>query len=144
MTIDESRNYEVDDDPARIDIDVVWGFLSNEAYWNRWRSFEEVARQWREGWRVIGVYDASNGAMLGGARAISDGVSDAYLGDMFVIPSHRGRGLAKRILTSMIDEGPGRDFRWMLVTSDAHGLYSQFGFCAPDGRVMVRPPRDRG
>jgi hypothetical protein len=41
----------------------------------------------------------------------------------------------------MIDEGPGRDFRWMLVTSDAHGLYAKFGFAAPDERVMVRPPR---
>jgi len=56
--------------------------------------------------------------MVGGARAISDGVSDAYLGDMFVIPDHRGRGLSKQLLRVMVEEGPGRDFRWMLVTSD--------------------------
>ena len=77
--------------------------------------------------------------MVGGARAISDGVSDAYLGDMFVSP-HRGRGLSLRLLRTMIDEGPGRDFRWLLVTSDAHALYEKFGFAAPDERVMMRPP----
>ena len=143
MTTREPEDYRVDDDPQRIDIDVVWDFLSNEAYWNRWRSFDDVARQWRDAWRVVGVYD-DDGAMVGGARTFSDGVSDAYLGDMFVIPAHRGRGLSKRILAKMIDDGPGRDFRWFLVTSDAHRLYSQFGFGAPDERVMVRPPRPRG
>jgi GNAT superfamily N-acetyltransferase len=142
VTTREPGTYDVDDDPQRIDIGVVWHFLSTEAYWNRWRSFDDVARQWREAWRVVGAYD-DDGAMVGGARTISDGVSDAYLGDMFVLPAHRGRGLSKRILAAMIDDGPGQDFRWFLVTSDAHGLYSQFDFSAPDERVMVRPPRSR-
>jgi GNAT superfamily N-acetyltransferase len=139
----DGTHYEVDDDAARIDIHVVWQFLSTEAYWNRWRTFEDVERQWREAWRVVGVYDVVNGSMVAGARAISDGVSEVYLGDMFVIPQHRKRGLSARLLTMMIDDGPGRDFRWMLVTSDAHGLYSKFGFAPPDDRVMVRPPRPR-
>jgi GNAT superfamily N-acetyltransferase len=138
----EPPTYVVDDSRERIDLDVVWFFLSTEAYWNRWRTRDDVERQWRSAWRVVGVYDAE-GTMVGGARAISDGVSDAYLGDMFVLPPHRGRGLSKRLLTTMIDDGPGRDFRWMLVTSDAHGLYAQFGFVAPDERVMVRPPSTR-
>jgi GNAT superfamily N-acetyltransferase len=141
MSENDHSGYETDDDPLRVDVAVVWTFLSTQAYWNRWRTFDDVERQWRDAWRVVGVYDASNGAMVGGARAISDGVSDAYLGDMFLVPEHRGRGLSKQLLTTMIEEGPGRDFRWMLVTSDAHGLYAQFGFSAPDERVMVRPPR---
>ncbi len=143
MTPDGASTYDVDDDPLRVDIDVVWRFLSTEAYWNRWRTLADVERQWRTAWRVIGVYDRSDGAMVGGARAVSDGVSDAYLGDMFVLPQQRGRGLSKRLLTTMIEDGLGRDFRWMLVTSDAHDLYAQFGFGAPDERFMVRPPRKR-
>ena len=144
MLTDDASDYEVDDDPERVDLDVIWRFLSNDAYWNRWRTREDVTRQWREAWRVVGVYETASGAMVGGARAISDGVSDAYLGDMFVVPDHRGRGLAKQLMSAMVDDGPGREFRWMLVTSDAHGLYEQFGFRAPDGRVMVRPPASRG
>ena len=141
MSLIDLTKYEVDDDPRRIDVDVVWQFLSTEAYWNRWRTRNDVERQVHTAWRVVGVYERCGGAMVGFARAISDGVSDAYLGDMFILPSHRGRGLSKRLLAVMIDEGPGRKFRWMLVTSDAHGLYSQFGFGAPDQRMMVRPPR---
>jgi GNAT superfamily N-acetyltransferase len=143
MSSSETGDYDVDATPSRIDLGVVWHFLSTEAYWNRWRSQNDVERQWCTAWRVVGVYDRSDGAMVGGARAVSDGVSDAYLGDMFVVALHRGRGLSNRLLRTMIDEGPGRDFRWMLVTSDAHGLYEKFGFAAPDERVMVRPPRPR-
>ena len=143
MTTSGPWAYEVDDNPARIDLDVAWEFLSSVAYWNRWRTRDEVERQWRGAWRVVGAYDRPGGAMVGGARAISDGVSDAYLADMFVLSDHRRRGLSKQLLDAMIDNGPGRDFRWMLVTSDAHGLYARYGFGAPDGRVMVRPPRER-
>jgi len=142
MTTDGSSTDDVVDDPGRIDLDVVWRFLSTDAYWNRWRTRDDVERQWRTAWRVVGVYDRSDATMVGGARVVSDGVSDAYLGDMFIVPRHRGRGLSTRLLTTMIEEGPGRDFRWIVVTSDAHGLYARFGFAAPDHRVMVRPPRD--
>ena len=41
----------------------------------------------------------------------------------------------------MIDDGPGADFRWMLATDDAHGLYREFGFSEPDSTIMVRPTR---
>lgn len=143
MSIIDSRDYEIDSDPTRIDLAIVWEFLSTEAYWNRWRTRNEVEQQVRSAWRVVGAYEKLGGSMVGFARAISDGVSDAYLGDMFIVPPHRGRGLSKRLLAEMIDKGPGHQFRWMLVTSDAHGLYSQFGFDAPDGRVMVRQPSPR-
>lgn len=143
MTLSDLGTYEVDDDPRRIDLEVVWQYLSTEAYWNRWRTRRDVERQVRDAWRVVGVYEKSDGSMVGFARAFSDGVSDAYLGDVFVLGQHRGRGLSKGLLAMMIDEGPGRSFRWMLVTSDAHGLYSQFGFEAPDQRVMVRQPEPR-
>jgi hypothetical protein len=40
-----------------------------------------------------------------------------------------------------VDDGPAADGRWLLHTSDAHGLYRQFGFAAPDDRFMERPGR---
>jgi GNAT superfamily N-acetyltransferase len=139
----DTSSYEVDDDPARVDLDAVWEFLSTQAYWNRWRTRDDVERQVRGAWRSVGAYESTCGAMVGFARAVSDGISEAYLGDMFVLEPHRGRGLASRILTTMIDDGPGWHFRWILVTSDAHGLYSKFGFARPDERMMVRPPASR-
>jgi len=127
--------YELDDDPARVDLGVVWSFLSTEAYWGRWRSRDDVVRQLQGSWRVLGAYHG--GAMVGYARAISDGVSLAYLADAFVLREHRGRGLGRRLIAGMVQEGPGRDFRWLLNTSDP-GIYEPFGFRAPDESLLER------
>jgi len=131
------RRYEIDDDPARVDPDAAVAFLTTEAYWGRWRSAEVIKEQIRAAWRVIGVYDDS-GAMVGFARAFGDEAS-AYLSDVYVLPAHRGASLGKVIVAAMIEDGPGARYRWMLHTSDAHGLYRQFGFAAADGRYLERP-----
>jgi GNAT superfamily N-acetyltransferase len=133
--------YELDDDPARLDFEVIWGFLSTEAYWHRWRTRDHVRAQVDGAWRVVGAYDAAGGAQVGFARALSDGICDAYLADVFVLPAHRGHGLGKAIVSRMIDEGPGAELRWWLSTLDAHGLYERFGFAAPGPTMLVRPGR---
>lgn len=133
--------YEFDDDPARIDRDAVWAWLSTEAYWGRWRSRADIDAQLDSAWRVVGAYRIDTRELVGFARAVSDGVGFAYLADVFVLEDHRGHGLGKGLLQLMIEEGPGRDFRWTLFTGDAHGLYEQFGFAEPDATAMVRPPR---
>lgn len=130
--------YAIHDDPERVDLDVVWGFLCTEAYWGRWRTRSDVEAQVRGAWRVVGAY-AADGTMVGFARAFSDGVSGAYLADVFVVSEHRGLGLGRRLVAAMVDEGPGRDFRWMLHTADAHGLYAGFGFRPPPTTCLERP-----
>ncbi len=130
--------YEISDDPARVDIDAAWAFLSTEAYWARWRTRADVERQIAGAWRVVGAY-AEDGAMIGFARAFSDGVAIAYLADVYVLPGHRGAGLGRRVVQEMVDDGPGRDFRWLLHTADAHGLYARFGFGPPDATLLERP-----
>jgi GNAT superfamily N-acetyltransferase len=136
--------YTIDDDPARLDLEVIWTYLSNEAYWHRWRTRADVERQVAGAWRVVGAYDESTGAQVGFARALSDGVCEAYLADVFVLAGHRGHGLGKRLVAGMIEDGPGAHLRWTLFTGDAHGLYAQFGFAPPDETAMVRPGRRPG
>lgn len=136
---DRGVDYEFDDDPARIDVDVVWRFMSTEAYWARWRDRSQVERQLAGAWRVLGAYRTDTGAMVGFARAISDGVALAYLADVFVVSEARGAGLGKALISAMIDESPGADFRWMLHTADAHSLYRRFGFREADATYLERP-----
>jgi GNAT superfamily N-acetyltransferase len=131
--------YEFDDDPGRINREVVWGFLSRDAYWGRWRGRDDVERQLDDAWRVVGAYATATGAMVGFARALSDGVAIAYLADVFVLPEHRGHGTGTALIAAMIEDGPGAAFRWMLHTGDAHGLYAKFGFAAPDATFLERP-----
>lgn len=131
--------YEFDDDPARIDRDEVWRWLSSEAYSARWRTRADVEAQLDSAWRLVAAYRRDTGELVGFARAISDGVAFGYLADVFVVEEHRGRGISKGLVSLMIDEGPGPHFRWTLFTSDAHGLYRRFGFTEPDRTALVRP-----
>jgi GNAT superfamily N-acetyltransferase len=132
-------DFELDDDPDRVDVDLVWQFMSTEAYWGRWRDRDLVERQLAGAWRVVGAYRTDTGRMVGFARAISDGVGLAYLADVFVVAQARGHGVGKALVRRMIDDGPGAEFRWMLHTADAHELYRRFGFTEPDSTYLERP-----
>ena len=128
--------FEFDDDPARIDVDAVHGYLANESYWARGRPRETVARLVREASRVVGLYH--EGRQVGFARAVTDGVAFVYLADVYVLPEYRGRGLGVELVREMVENGPYADVRWLLHTRDAHGLYEKFGFAAPSERVLER------
>jgi N-acetyltransferase len=135
-------DYEIDDDLGRIDADAAVAFLTTQAYWGKWRGAADIKHQIAVAWRVVGAYDQA-GAMVGMARAFGDG-GCAYLADVYVLAGHRGAGLGQAIVQMMIEDGPGAGWRWMLHTSDAHGLYRRFGFTRPDGRYLERPPRSEG
>jgi GNAT superfamily N-acetyltransferase len=135
--------YEFDDDPARVDRDALWSFLSREAYWERWRQRADVERQLESAWRVVAGYETASGRMIAFSRAVSDGVALAYLADVYVEPDARGQGLGKELVKTMIEAGPGTGFRWMLHTRDAHTMYAALGFTGADERYMERPQLTR-
>jgi GNAT superfamily N-acetyltransferase len=131
--------FELDDDPARIDVAAVHRYLAGESYWARGREYAVVERLVREAARVVGLY--RGGEQVGFCRAVSDGVAVTYLADVYVLPAWRGRGLGKELVREMVDGGPYADLRWTLHTDDAHDLYRHFGFDTPGARAMERPPR---
>jgi len=118
--------FVVSTEVARLDLDVIHGFLTN-CYWARGIPREVVARSIKHS-LCFGVYDGS-GAQIGFARVVSDFATVAYLGDVFVLESHRGRGLSKWMMECIMQHPSLQGLRrWILLTRDAHGLYSQFGF----------------
>jgi ribosomal protein S18 acetylase RimI-like enzyme len=130
--------FELDDDPARVDLDAVYDFLSTEAYWAEGRSRETIERLIHEASRVVGLYHGDR--QIGFARTVSDGASFAYLADVYVLPEYRGRGLGEELVREAVDSGPYADRRWLLHTEDAHALYEKLGF-GPGGRkLMERTP----
>jgi GNAT superfamily N-acetyltransferase len=127
-TIVEHRRGEflISTDPARLDLDVIHGFLTN-CYWAKGIPREVVARSIEHA-LCFGIYDGS-GAQVAFARVISDFATVAYVGDVFVIDSHRGRGLGKWLMETITQHPALQGLRrWILTTRDAHGLYSQVGF----------------
>jgi GNAT superfamily N-acetyltransferase len=129
--------FELDDDPARVDLDAVHRFLCGEAYWAYGRPRELVERLVREADRVVGLY--LDGTQVGFCRAVTDGAVFVYLADVYVVPEHRGRGLGVELVREMVEHGPYARLRWLLHTQDAHALYAKLGFAPPDFKVMERP-----
>jgi len=126
--IDDHRRGEflISTDRARLDLDVIHGFLTN-CYWAKGIRREVVARSIEHS-LCFGVYDGS-GALVGFARVVSDFATVAYLGDVFVLESHRGRGLGKWLMECITKHPALQNLRrWILLTRDAHRLYAQFGF----------------
>jgi GNAT superfamily N-acetyltransferase len=126
--IAEQRRGEflVSTDPRRLDLHVVHDFLTN-CYWAKGIPLEVVERSVKHA-LCFGIYDGS-GAQVGFARVVSDFSTVAYLGDVFVLESHRGHGLGKWMMECIMQHPALEGMRrWILVTRDAHGLYQQFGF----------------
>src|SRR5258708_2010921 len=124
----ESRRGEflISTDRARLDLDMIHSFLTN-CYWAKGVP-RDVVEGSIEHAMCFGVYDSS-GAQVGFARVISDFATIAYVGDVFVLDTYRGRGLGKWLM-ECIKQHPALQGlrRWILTTRDAHGLYSQVGF----------------
>jgi GNAT superfamily N-acetyltransferase len=139
MRRDLGNGFEIDDDPARVQVSAVHRFLAEESYWARGRSREVQERLVREAARVVGLYH--EGRQIGFCRAATDGASFVYLADVYVLAEYRGRGLGFELVREMVDNGPYADRRWMLHTEDAHELYRRLGFETPTYKLMERAPR---
>lgn len=115
-------------DPAELDRDTVYRWISELSYWSPGRS-REVHEAAINGSRSYGVYDSSTGEQLAFARVVTDGATFGWLCDVFVAPTGRGRGVGKTLMAGIIDDlEPLGLKRITLRTRDAHGLYEQFGF----------------
>jgi N-acetylglutamate synthase-like GNAT family acetyltransferase len=130
----------VDTDPSRLDMDVIHGFLA-QTYWARGIPRELVERAVRNS-LCFGLYEGEG--QVGFARVVTDQATFAYLADVFVLESHRGRGLAKILIAAVVADPRLQGLRrWMLATRDAHGLYARYGFkplAAPGGFMEVHAP----
>jgi len=125
--------WEVSTDQQRLDREMIHRFLG-ETYWAKGIPRETVD-QAIDGSCCFGVYEA--GQQIAFARVITDFATFAWLADVFVVVSHRGRGVSKVLVRAILDDPRLQNLpRWMLATLDAQGLYEQFGF-----RVVSSPER---
>ena len=134
--------YEIDTDKRRLDIAGIHRFLSQESYWAKTRTLEQTLAA-IENSLCFGVYKGRE--FVGFGRVISDRATFAYIGDVFILDPHRGKGLSKWLMKVIIEQPDMQGLRrWVLATRDAHGLYSQFGFSelAHPDRWMERPAPD--
>ena len=123
-----TADYRFSSDPTELDRAKVHRWISEETYWapGRSRAKQDAAI---DASRNFGVYEVASGEQVAYARAVTDGVTFAWLCDVFVNNQVRGRGVGKILVAGIIaDLEPLGLRRIALSTNDAHGLYSQFGF----------------
>jgi GNAT superfamily N-acetyltransferase len=125
--------FAISTDRGRLDREAIHAFLSN-SYWARGIPREVLDRS-IENALCFGIYEGQK--LVGFARVITDFSTFAYLADVFVLESHRGRGLSKWLMEVVMGHPELQGLRrWTLATRDAHGLYEQFGF-----RKLTNPDR---
>lgn len=138
---EQTGDYLFSTDRSRMDIQVIFRFISEQSYWAQGISIETVKRS-IENSLCFGIYH--QGEQVGFARIITDYATIAYLGDVFVDEAHRGKGLSKALMTFMQSIEEMKTLRRMiLLTRDAHTLYAQYGFkplAAPQNYMELHRP----
>jgi GNAT superfamily N-acetyltransferase len=127
-------DYTISTDRNRLDLDVIHGFLVG-SYWAEGRTRDRVVQSIEHS-LPFGLYHGAD--QVGFARVLTDYVVLAFLADVFVVETHRGRGLGAwlvEVVTSLPELRPIR--RWLLGTRDAHHLYRKFGFGEPKPGVLM-------
>jgi GNAT superfamily N-acetyltransferase len=110
----------------RLDLKAIHHFLSTQAYWSLNIPLSRVEKAVTHSLN-FGLYSTEQ--QIGYARVISDFSSVAYLGDVYILPSFRGKGLSKWLMQTIMAYPELQGLRrWILSTADAHGLYRQFGW----------------
>lgn len=124
--------FAISTDRSRIDVDAVHAYLTR-SYWAQGIGRDIVARS-IEGSLCFGLYDPAGG-QAGFARLITDGVTFAYLADVYVLEDWRGLGLGKALTAAIVSHPVTANARRVLLaTADAHTLYAQHGF-----KLLARP-----
>ena len=135
--------YFISTDYSEFDTSKMIKWLSEDAYWSTGVPFDVMDRGFKNS-LAFGVFDVE-GDLVGIARMITDKASFAYLADVYLERSHRGKGLGQWLVEVIMAHPDLQNLRrMMLATSDAHGLYEKFGFTKiskTDDRLMeiVRP-----
>ncbi len=117
--------FVISDDPAKLDLAAICDFLSR-AYWAETRPRDLIEKSIQFSLN-FGIYDGER--QIGFARVVSDRAIFAYLCDVFIHEDYRGQTLGKWMMDCVMSHPDLQGLkRWCLLTRDAHGLYSQFGF----------------
>lgn len=92
--------------------------------WDNGRSAAALRRAFEQSAHVVFARDGVH--VVGMARLLSDGVSNAYLVDVWTVSAHRRRGVASAMIRHLLDRVPGQHVG--LQTNDAQALYESVGF----------------
>jgi ribosomal protein S18 acetylase RimI-like enzyme len=82
--------------------------------------------------------DEKTGKAVGMGRALSDGVSDAYIQDVIVLPEYRNQNIGKKLILALIDHCLKKNIAWIALVADSgtERFYAGLGFEVMAGTPM--------
>ncbi|MDG3085096.1 GNAT family N-acetyltransferase [Vibrio hannami] len=120
------EGYSISDKFEDMDLDVIYSYIS-QSYWAAGIPRTTLEKAVSNSF-CFGVF-APSGEQIGFARLITDRATFAYLADVFILEQHRGHGLSKWLVETIIQHPDLQGLRRvMLATKDAHNLYARYGF----------------
>lgn len=118
-----------------MDVHRIHRFLSEESYWAKGISYALIEEALKHSF-CVGAF--IEGEQVGFGRVITDYTTFGWFADFFVVAEHRGKGVAKALLTHLLGEPWSKRLRRkMLNTEDAHTLYHQFQFTGLTNPVNI-------
>ena len=128
------QGYSINTDRSKLNIKIIHDYISTKSYWGKGRSLEVVKKSIDNSF-CFGIYFKDD--MIGFARVVTDYATFAWIADVFILQEHRGKGLSKWLMETILNHPELQGFRrWVLSTKDAHELYRKFGF-----RELNKPER---
>lgn len=121
--------FVISTDKSRLNIPLIHAFLSGRAYWAIGRPLRVVQRSIEHS-LCFGVYAGESQA--GFARVVTDYATFAWLCDVFILDEHRGQGLGKWLVETIVAHPDLAGLRrFLLATRDAHSLYQRYAGFTP-------------
>lgn len=121
------ENIIIKDGFEKMDFEKVTEMLSN-AFWCKGIKIDEVIKGAENSALVVGIF-TDNKNQIGYARVISDKTRFAYILDVYVDENFRRNGIGQKMINYILNHEELMDvYQWLLITKDAHGVYSKVGF----------------
>ncbi len=123
------EQYTISTDKSKLDVRMIHHFLYTTAYWATGRPMD-IVRKSIEHSLCFGLYDSES--QVGFSRLVTDYATFGWLCDVFILPSHRGRGLGKWLVECIMEHPDVRFLRRIILSSrDAQEFYQKAGGFQP-------------
>tara|TARA_B110000196_G_C20912385_1_gene551180 strand:+ start:35 stop:478 length:444 start_codon:yes stop_codon:yes gene_type:complete len=130
-----THNFTISTDKSKLNFNVIYNFIAN-SYWAKGIP-NSVMQKAIDNSMCFGIYSAHN-EQVGFARVVTDNATFSYLADVFITPNLQGNGLSKLLVKTIVEHPELQGLRrFLLATSDAHGLYAQYGFKPIDNPALL-------
>jgi len=108
-------------------------------WWKEWWDPSHLRVLIRSTFLFVVAVDRKTGRTVGMGRAISDGVSDAYIQDLVVLHEFRRQGIGEAILKRLVEVCLSRGITWIALVAEpgTQGFYKGAGFSPMEGHIPM-------